>query len=341
MKIGETTESEYILLGGERVSIAELLNLNESVLEDVYPNRTPEEDKDAGKNLNNLKNLNADAQKILITPPKTRIKKARVLIPVFPGSNCEYDSERAAIRAGLDTEIFVIRNQSAEQVSESAEKFAEEIGKSQIIWIPGGFSGGDEPDGSGKLIAAFFRNAMVSDAVRELLNQRDGLILGVCNGFQALIKLGLVPYGDIIDLTDKSPTLSYNVIGRHQSKIVRTRVASVKSPWLTRVKTGNIIQVPISHGEGRFLCPDRVLLEKLAKNGQIATQYADLDGNPTMDVDFNPNGSTWAIEGLLSPDGRIFGKMGHSERVGPDLYRNVPGNYNMYLLESARDYFSL
>ena len=263
-----------------------------------------------------------------------------MVIPVFPGTNCEYDSARAVLRAGLEPDIIVLRNRSAAEVSESAARFAGAVRKSHIIFVPGGFSGGDEPEGSGKFITAFFRNPEVSDATMELLKQRDGLMLGICNGFQALIKLGLVPYGEIIDTDDTCPTLTFNVIGRHQSKIVRTRVASCLSPWLAGVNEGDLVSVPVSHGEGRFLC-DGALLEKLAANGQIATQYVDLAGNPSMDVDFNPNGSVWAVEGITSPDGRVLGKMGHSERVGAGLYRNVPGNYDMRLFESARNYFRL
>ena len=244
------------------------------------------------------------------------------------------------MRAGLEPEIIVLRNQSAAEVSESAARFARAVRESQIIFVPGGFSGGDEPEGSGKFITAFFRNPEVTDATMDLLKQRDGLMLGICNGFQALIKLGLVPYGEIIDTDAACPTLTFNVIGRHQSKIVRTRVSSRLSPWLKNVNTGDIISVPVSHGEGRFLCSEE-LLKKLMENGQIATQYVDLSGNPTMDVDFNPNGSAWAVEGIPSPDGRVLGKMGHSERTGSGLYKNVPGNYDLHLFESAKDYFSL
>ena len=206
------------------------------------------------------------------------------------------------------------------------------------MFIPGGFSGGDEPDGSGKLITAFFRNAEIKEAVSELIEKRDGLMAGICNGFQALIKLGLVPYGKIIDTDEHCPTLTFNTIARHQSKLVRTRVASNKSPWMSHAAAGDIFTVPISHGEGRFLADDE-LIAKLAKNGQILTQYADLDGNPTMDIRYNPNGSCCAVEGILSPDGRVLGKMGHSERIGNGLYQNVIGNYDMKLFESAAEYF--
>ena len=225
-------------------------------------------------------------------------------------------------------------------MADSAARFAQAARSSQIIFVPGGFSGGDEPDGSGKFITAFFRNPEVKDATMELLKARDGLMLGICNGFQALIKLGLVPFGEIIDTDETCPTLSYNVIGRHQSRIVRTRISSNNSPWLSRMNVGDIVNVPISHGEGRFLCSPE-LLAKLAVSGQIATQYVDLNGQPTMDVDFNPNGSVWAIEGITSPDGRVFGKMGHAERIGEHLYQNVPGDYDLHLFESASDYFKL
>jgi phosphoribosylformylglycinamidine synthase len=272
--------------------------------------------------------------------PKAGVTKPRVLIPVFPGTNCEYDSARAVARAGLEPEILVVNNQSAQGVRDSVERFVKSAQTSQIIFLPGGFSGGDEPDGSGKFITAFFRNAAVKDAAHDLLKNRDGLMLGICNGFQALIKLGLVPYGEILDTDADCPTLTYNVIGRHQSKIVRTRIASNRSPWLARAALGGVYTVPISHGEGRFLCSD-TLLQQLAENGQIATQYVNADGNPSMDVEWNPNGSTWAVEGLTSPDGRIFGKMGHAERTGPNLYHGIPGDYDLRLFDAARDYFSI
>ena len=331
LTIGRTTAEAVVTLGSDSATVDELLALNEAVLEDIYPNRTPD---DASP----VPLITSDKEPVAV--PRVGAARPRVVIPVFPGTNCEYDSARAAARAGLEPEIIVLRNQSAAEVAESAARFARAVRESRIIFVPGGFSGGDEPEGSGKFITAFFRNPEVSDATMDLLKQRDGLMLGICNGFQALIKLGLVPYGEIIDADAHCPTLTFNVIGRHQSKIVRTRISSRLSPWLSGVRTGDIISVPVSHGEGRFLCePD--LLKKLMDNGQIATQYVDLDGKPTMDVDFNPNGSVWAVEGITSPDGRVFGKMGHSERVGADLYRNVPGNYDLHLFESAKNYFSI
>jgi phosphoribosylformylglycinamidine synthase len=262
----------------------------------------------------------------------------RVLIPVFPGTNCEYDSAKAFARAGAEPEIIVIRNLTSSAIAESVEYFAERVAQAQMIFIPGGFSGGDEPDGSAKFITAFFRNGAVSDAVNGLINTRGGLMAGVCNGFQALIKLGLVPYGEIRDADAASPTLTYNVIGRHQSMLVRTRVASNKSPWLAHTKPGEIYTVPVSHGEGRFCAPDE-LIERLAANGQIATQYVDMDGEPSVDVRANPNGSAFAVEGITSPDGRIFGKMGHSERTGAGLYKNVPGDFDMGMFAAAAEYF--
>ena len=233
---------------------------------------------------------------------------------------------------------MVIRNLTADDVARSVETVAAKLAESNLVFIPGGFSGGDEPDGSAKFITSFFRNPAIKAQVADLLDNRDGLMLGICNGFQALIKLGLVPFGKIIDTDETCPTLTYNIIGRHQSKLVRTRVCTNKSPWLAGTNVGDIYTVPISHGEGRFLCSDE-LVKKLAENGQIATQYVDLAGNPSMDTAFNPNGSVCAIEGITSPDGRVLGKMGHSERIGKNLYRNVIGEYDMKLFESAVKYF--
>ena len=328
---GHTIKAETVSIDGETASIAELLTLSEGVLESVYPTRA----KTAADPVPAL-----EAPAFHRIAPKVGVAKPRILIPVFPGTNCEYDSARAAARAGLEPEILVLNNQSGQGVADSVERFVKSARQSQIIFLPGGFSGGDEPDGSGKFITAFFRNAAVKDATHDLLNNRDGLMLGICNGFQALIKLGLVPYGEIRDTDETCPTLTYNVIGRHQSKIVRTRVASNRSPWLAKADLGGVYTVPVSHGEGRFLCSE-TLLQELAENGQIATQYVDIEGNPSMDVEWNPNGSVWAVEGITSPDGRVFGKMGHAERIGPALYRNVPGDYHLHLFDAARDYFSI
>ena len=240
--------------------------------------------------------------------------------------------------AGADAEIVVVRNLTADAVAQSVESVAKKIADSQMIFIPGGFSGGDEPDGSAKFITAFFRNPAIKEQVTKLLDERDGLMCGICNGFQALIKLGLVPYGKIIDTDDTCPTLTFNTIGRHQSRIVRTRIASNKSPWLSLMNVGDVVNVPISHGEGRFFASEELALE-LAKNGQIATQYVDLNGEPTMDAAFNPNGSLYAIEGITSPDGRVIGKMGHSERISAGCYKNVPGNYDIQMFKAAVKYF--
>ena len=241
-------------------------------------------------------------------------------------------------RAGAEAEIQIIRNLTTVELEASIYELESKIRQSQMIMIPGGFSGGDEPDGSAKFITAVFRNPAIADAVTELLEKRDGLMLGICNGFQALIKLGLVPYGKITEATEHSPTLTYNKIGRHASCLVRTGIASVKSPWLAGTNIGDIYTIPVSHGEGRFIAePD--VLESLRANGQIATQYVDYDGEPSMDIEFNPNGSVLAIEGITSPDGRVFGKMGHSERIGKNVYKNVAGEKDMKIFESGVKYF--
>ncbi len=329
-KLGETTEEATIVLDGESATIAELVALNEATLEDVYPTVAKTKENEAPTFAYNTDKVVA---------PSIKVARPKVLIPVFPGTNCEYDSARAVERAGAEADIVVIRNLTSDDVARSVDAVAKKITESQMIFIPGGFSGGDEPDGSAKFITAFFRNPEIKEQVGNLLDERDGLMLGICNGFQALIKLGLVPYGRIIDTDASCPTLTYNIIGRHQSKLVRTRVCTNKSPWLAGTSVGEIYTVPISHGEGRFLC-DEALARSLAENGQIATQYVDLDGVPSMDTAFNPNGSLFAIEGITSPDGRVLGKMGHSERIGDGLYKNVIGQYDMKLFESAVKYFT-
>ena len=329
MKIGQTTTEPTIVLDGDSASIEELYAINSAVLEDVYPTKTVETEKE-------IPTFGFDGK--IALAPAVKVAKPKVLIPVFPGTNCEYDSARAVMRAGAEADIVVIRNLTADDVSRSVEEVAKRIADSQMIFLPGGFSGGDEPDGSAKFITAFFRNPAIKEQVTKLLEQRDGLMLGICNGFQALIKLGLVPYGKIIDTDENCPTLTFNTIARHQSRIVHTRVATNKSPWLAGTEVGEVYNVPISHGEGRFYA-SRDLAMQLAANGQIATQYVDLKGEPTMDTAFNPNGSLFAIEGITSPDGRVLGKMGHSERWIPGIYRNVPGEYDMKLFESAVKYF--
>ena len=328
MKIGETTEDAVITLGSDSASIDELYALNTATLESVYPTQAPAKIETPTFSFDGKCGI----------APAVKVAKPKVLIPVFPGTNCEYDSARAVENAGAEAEIFVVRNLTADAVAKSVEEFSAKVKQSQMIFIPGGFSGGDEPDGSAKFITAFFRNAAVKEAVTELLDSRDGLMCGICNGFQALIKLGLVPYGKIIDTDETCPTLTFNNISRHQSRIVHTRIASTMSPWLSLMNVGDIVNVPISHGEGKFLASPE-LIAKLAANGQIATQYVDLSGKATADIDFNPNGSLCAIEGITSPDGRIFGKMGHSERIGKGLYKNVPGEYDIRMFEAAVKYF--
>ena len=327
--IGTVTAKNEFCFGLETVCGKELLAEYENKLEKVYPCNIVQ----AGAQIPDLAYRTASRP-----APAIRVAKPKVLIPAFPGTNCEYDSAKAVSDAGAEPEIYVINNLSSEGISRSVEEFARKVGESQMIFIPGGFSGGDEPDGSGKFITAFFRGEAIKESVTELLEHKAGLICGICNGFQALIKLGLVPYGKITDPDENSPTLTFNTIARHQSKIVRTKIVSDKSPWLSLMRVGDIVNVPISHGEGRFYASPE-WIDRLVKNGQIATQYVDLNGNPTHDVAFNPNDSVYAIEGITSPDGRVFGKMGHSERVGKGLYRNVPGNYEIRMFESAVQYF--
>ena len=327
--LGYVTDDGVISLGNETISLDKLQKVYEDKLESVYSCNLPSENKE-------IATISYTDGKV--SAPAIKVAKPRVLIPVFPGTNCEYDSAKAVTDAGAEAEIFVINNLTADGIARSVEQFADKVKQSQIIFIPGGFSGGDEPDGSGKFITAFFRNGVIKEEVTNLLEKRDGLMCGICNGFQALVKLGLVPYGKIIDTDENCPTLTFNTIGRHQSRIVATRVASNNSPWLTGTKVGDIYSVPISHGEGRFIADEKTLAA-LAANGQIATQYVDLDGKATDDIHFNPNNSMWAIEGILSPDGRVIGKMGHSERIGNGLYKNVEGNYDMKLFESAVKYY--
>ena len=327
--LGTVTDDGAFTLGNESISADELLGVYEDKLESVFSCNIPD-----GKGPMQNFEYSAKERKA----PAIKAAKPKVLIPAFPGTNCEYDSAKAVRDAGAEPEIIVINNLTSDGIRASVDKFANALKTAQIVFIPGGFSGGDEPDGSGKFITAFFRNAAIKDGVHDLLNNRDGLMCGICNGFQALIKLGLVPYGKIIDTDESCPTLTFNTIARHQSRIVRTRIASNKSPWLSLTNVGDVYSVPISHGEGRFLADEKLIAE-LAANGQIATQYVDLSGNATSDVHFNPNDSMYAIEGITSPDGRVFGKMGHSERVGSGLYKNVPGNYDIRMFEAAVRYF--
>ena len=327
--LGYTTKECELSYGSEKISIDTLSEKYENKLEEIFKCNIKQEETTVEKfayTSGEIKSCN-----IKVAEPK-------VLIPVFPGTNCEYDTAKAFEDAGAKADIFVINNLSADGIANSVNEFAKKIASSQVIFVPGGFSGGDEPDGSGKFITAFFRNEAIKNAVTELLENRDGLMGGICNGFQALIKLGLVPYGKIIDTDENCPTLTFNKINRHQSKLVNVRVASNNSPWLAETNVGDIYTVPISHGEGRFLA-DEKLIRELASNGQIITQYVDFEGNPTNDIQFNPNGSDFAIEGICSPDGRVFGKMGHSERIGNGLYKNVPGKFEMGLFKSCVKYF--
>ena len=329
---GTTTEAYELNVSGEKIDLAELQEAWEGAIESVFPYRSEGEA---------VEPISFDSEHAAAARPHpaVRVARPRVIIPVFPGTNCEYDTAHAFERAGAVADVFVINNLTPEAVAESTHELARRIRESQIIMIPGGFSGGDEPDGSAKFITAFFRAPEVTEAVRELLQSRDGLMLGICNGFQALVKLGLVPYGDIRPMDDTCPTLTFNTIGRHQSRLVRTRVASTLSPWLSKCEVGDVHNIAISHGEGRFVASPQVL-EKLIAAGQVATQYVDEDGVPGMSLDVNPNGSVLAIEGITSPDGRILGKMGHTERSGAGLYKNVPGNAYQPLIEGGVAYFT-
>ena len=327
-RVGVTAAEQVITVGDDSAPIGELLKLNEGTLEEVYPTR-------AGTS-ETVGPITWDRRSPAVFDGE--IARPRVVIPVFPGTNCEYDSVRACLRAGMEAETVVIRNLTPEGLAASAVELEHAIKRSQIVFLPGGFSGGDEPEGSAKLIVSFFRNPRLTDAVHDLLKRRDGLMLGVCNGFQALVKLGLLPWGEIRPADENSPTLTYNLIGRHQSRYVTTRVASVRSPWMLLSHVGDLHTIPISHGEGRFTAPQTVI-DQLIANGQVATQYVDASGVPSMDISVNPNGSVCAIEGIFSPDGRVFGKMGHSERRGEFVAKNIPGEKLQPLFESGALYF--
>ncbi len=326
--VGTVTEAYELGIRDERIDLAAEQEAWEARLEPVFPYRGEGE---------SVAQVSWTGQHT--RTPKIGIAKPRVVIPVFPGTNCEYDTARAFRRAGAEVSTLVVNNLSPDAVAQSTAQLVSEIDRSQIIMLPGGFSGGDEPDGSAKFITAFFRAPQVTEAVRRLLNERDGLMLGICNGFQALIKLGLVPYGDIVPMTDECPTLTFNTLGRHQSRLVHTRVASNLSPWLSKCEVGDIHNIAISHGEGRFVA-NGTLLNELINNGQVATQYVDEHGMPSMDLCVNPNGSALAIEGITSPDGRVLGKMGHTERAANGLYQNVPGNSFQPLFEGGVAYFA-
>ncbi len=341
-EIGMTLPEPVIAYAGESIRLDELIPAYENTLEPVYKlNRVEGPELKACPPEINCHTEQREESHCLHHPAAIlgqHDARATFLIPAFPGTNCEVDSARAVERAGLKARIMVIKNRSAAEIARSVEEFAAAIGQAQGIFIPGGFSGGDEPDGSGKFITAFFRNEAIKAGVTELMDRRGGLMLGICNGFQALIKLGLIHGGRILEAEEDFPTLALNTIGRHQSRLVRTRVSHNHSPWLSLMEPGQIVTVPISHGEGRFTAGE-AMVKRLAERGQIATQYVDFEGNPSMDIAFNPNGSLLAVEGLTSPDGRIFGKMGHSERIGKHLYKNVPGEYDLRLFEAAEKYF--
>lgn len=329
--LGETIAEQVIEVGDEKISLDDIKKVLAEPLEKIFPTKIKNQTAQIIPNELYRTDKRFSAQ--------IKLKKPKIFIPVFPGTNCEYDSAKVWQKAGGEPEIFIVRNLTPQAVEESIAAMAEKIRSAQIIMLPGGFSGGDEPDGSGKFIAATFRNPRIAEEVMNLLNQRDGLILGICNGFQALIKLGLLPYGEIRELDEDSPTLTHNSLGRHVSQYVYTRVSSNLSPWLAKNSVGDVHAIPVSHGEGRFVASD-AWLKKLADNGQIATQYVDFDGTPTDKLPFNPNGSAWAIEGITSADGRIFGKMGHSERIGEYVCKNIHGNKDQKLFEAGVEYFN-
>ena len=326
--LGYTTDKAEINVNGVSINLQEAISVWEKPLEKIFPTIAPSEGE--------VETVSSSVSCPIVA--KESFAKPRVLIPVFPGTNCEYDTARAFEKAGAVTDTFVIRNLTSKAIVDSMQVLSEKVDNAQIIMIPGGFSGGDEPDGSGKFIATVFRQAKVRDSVMRLLKQRDGLMLGICNGFQALIKLGLVPFGEIRDMDAECPTLTYNTIGRHVSTMVRTRISSTLSPWLAGTKVGDVHTVAVSHGEGRFVANESVLAD-LLKKGQIVTQYVDESGNATMEMPYNPNGSVMAIEGICSPDGRVLGKMAHSERANAYTYKNIPGNKDQHLFVSGVQFF--
>lgn len=336
--LGRTISPKKLILQDESIDISTLDVIYEGKLEPVYNLHVGEELHNGNRTHDISEDLSFKGDRVIKNHAGYTVDMPKVLIPVFPGTNCEYDSAKAFRAAGAEVDIFVINNLSSKHIAKSVEEFANKIRESHIIFIPGGFSSGDEPDGSGKFITAFFRNQQIKDAVEDLMENRDGLMAGICNGFQALIKLGLLPYGKILDVDENFPTLTLNEIGRHQSKIVDVKVLSNASPWLKNTRVGDIYKVPISHGEGRFVASDSVI-DSLLSNGQINTQYVDFNGNGTYNIHFNPNGSYLGIECITSPDGRILGKMGHAERIGENLYKNVPGEYDMEMFKAAVEYF--
>ena len=327
--LGTVTDDKKITMGGKSVALDTILEKWTAPLEKVFPMQADCPEIEVNAELYNARNVSS---------PAIKVAKPKVFIPVFPGTNCEVDTARAFEKAGAVPELLIVKNLTQSGIEETIDRMEKLIKESQMIMLPGGFSGGDEPDGSGKFIATTFRNPRIKEAVNDLLKNRDGLMLGICNGFQALIKLGLVPYGEIRELKPTDPTLTFNTVGRHISHMAYTRVTSVKSPWFSGVNAGDVFAVPVSHGEGRFMA-DLETVKQLADNGQIATQYVDLNGNPSSDIAYNINGSVCAIEGITSPDGRILGKMGHSERKGENLYKNVPFEKDQKIFESGVAYF--
>lgn len=328
--LGSTTKEASIFIKGEELALDELYKAHCSTLEPIFPTKT-EEVKSKIETISYISQGEAKKSSLSIATP-------RVFIPAFPGTNCEYDSARAFERVGANANIRVFKNLTYKDIEDSIDTIVNEIKSSQIIMLPGGFSAGDEPDGSGKFIATVFRNPRVQEAINEFLTQKDGLMLGICNGFQVLIKLGLVPYGEIRVPSESAPTLTYNNIGRHQAKIARTRISSNKSPWLAQTNVGDIHNIAISHGEGKFVASEDVMRELIA-NGQVATQYVDFNNEATYDIEFNPNGSFYAVEGITSADGRVFGKMGHSERIGEEVFKNIIGEKDQKIFESGVKYF--
>ena len=327
--LGMINESGKIEIGCKALGVDDLIETWNGKLEKIFANKAETVAVEYDVPLQNEKYTGS---------PVIKTAKPKVFIPVFPGTNCEIDTKRAFEKAGAETEILVVQNLTAKDIEYTIDRMEKAIRSSQIIMIPGGFSGGDEPEGSGKFIATTFRNPKIAQAVTDLLESRDGLMLGICNGFQALIKLGLVTYGKIVDLKDNDPTLTFNTLGRHVSRMVYTRVTNTKSPWLSGVNAGDVFAIPVSHGEGRFVADDAAL-RRLIENGQIATQYTTPCGKVSGDITWNPNGSVCGIEGITSPDGRVFGKMGHSERKGDNLYFNVPGEKDQQIFESGVRYF--
>ena len=327
--IGHTTLEKNVTYKNEKITLDEAYSVYENVLEDVYPSKISAPTEALNNKICNERVLSHASKKY---------DEVNVVIPVFPGTNCEYDSKRAFEKAGAKVELVLIRNKTKEDIKDSIDNLTKAINKAQIVMIPGGFSAGDEPEGSGKFIATVLRNEKVKDAISDLLDNREGLMIGICNGFQALIKLGLLPYGKIKDMDENDPTLTFNTIGRHVSQMVNTKITSVKSPWLTKVNVNDIHTIPVSHGEGRFVAKDEVL-EQLFDNGQVFSLYVDNQNNPTMTSPYNPNGSMMAIEGIVSLDGRVLGKMGHSERQGSNRNKNIYGEMEQLLFEAGVAFF--